>query len=80
MAERSERAQERVDDLVEEAESQADRLEKHGEEVSDRIDDTREDWERAKGAPGIPTAEPEATDFREGGNPAQGEGGPVGGD
>jgi hypothetical protein len=81
MDERSERAQERVDDLVGEAEEKADRLEKHGDEVADRIDDTREQWKKTKADPQVPTGDdPETTDFREGGNPAQGEGGPVGGD
>ena len=82
-ADRSEGAERELEELTDELESEAERLEKHGEEVGAHLDEAREDWERKRADGAVPGANPptpEGTDFPEGGNPAQGQGGPVGGD
>jgi len=81
--EHPEKADDRVTDLADDLEAEADRLEKHGNEVEGRIDEARDEWDRKRSDTSVPGANPptpEGTNFPDGGNPAQGEGGPVGGD
>ncbi len=67
--------------LVEELESQADRLEQQGREVQDRIDETRQEWERKRADDGVPGANPpprQSPPGEESPSPGTGQGGPAG--
>jgi len=48
--------QERVEDASREAERTADELQERSERVGDQIDQTREDWDKAKKSEKTPTA------------------------
>jgi hypothetical protein len=43
---RTERADRAVEELADDLEAKAERLEKHGDQLGDQIDEAREDWQR----------------------------------
>jgi hypothetical protein len=48
----------RPDPLADELERQADELRKYSEELMERVIKTRQDWERKRGDPKVPGAQP----------------------
>lgn len=52
------------DQLADELEREADKLEEHGKELGEKVEDARGDWERKRADPSVPGALPRESEDR----------------